>query len=114
MSAARDDWETVRVGEARFDVEAGRSAKGRNCSCGMPIPVGGPMIHVVRFPPIAASLFRDSEFHGPACLNAYLLVGLALLVAVDQPSAQTVCRDLRDLVESLRGARAQFAQAGFI
>lgn len=72
------------------------------------------MIHVVRFPAIAASLFRGTEFHGPACLNAYVLEGLAILESVDRPGAPEICRDLRELVESLRSARAQFARAGFV
>lgn len=114
MSSSGDDWEAVRVGRAQFEVEAGRSPDGAQCACGMPIAAGGPMIRVVRFPPVAASLFRNTEFHGPLCLNAYVLEGLALLEAVDEPTAQTVCRDLRELIDSLRGARAQFAQAGFI
>lgn len=72
------------------------------------------MLQVERAPAVAATLFKGIEFHGPTCLNAYILEGLAVLESVSGPDAQQVCQDLRELVAALRIARGEFAGAGFV
>lgn len=114
MGSSGSGWESIRVGDPSFTIEAARSQRGSTCSCGTRIHSGGPVIRVTKFPAVASALFHDFEFHGPTCLNAYILEGLAVLEAVDASEAARVCRDLRDLILALRAAHSQFVGAGFV
>lgn len=114
MALPSERWRPVEVTRPSFSVRSGRSPKGHTCTGGTAILSGGPMLQVERAPAIATTLFRGIEFHGPTCLNAYILEGLAVLEAVSAPDAQQVCQDLRELIAALRVARGEFAGAGFV